>query len=500
MQFYKRNASFWLCILFIITQSILFINAPYYNSILVIDPVKCELQTIIDTDSTINATECWTQACSSVIVTGNASKDGRAILMKNRDWPYDPVNIPVYMPPTANTYAFIGVNTNTMGINEKGLAVMNTYLPALAGREPIAGNLILNQKILEKYESVTEVARALNDRHSPIGPVYRSSFGNVATCIGIIDRFGVGAFFEVSNTMAYVQYIVDGYDTRANHPRIFLPYASGPSGRDQYLLDALDEVYEKNGYISWEDVMQNVSRYVHHKELGFANFSIDGEACNPNTVAAMVAVSGDSRYDGKLNCMWTACGSNPIVGVFVPTMVCAESIPSSIIGLSSHTLNKYISAQVQLNPANPILLNHERVRDVQEFAFFAEDYTIAEYDRLMSSIPEELSDNQITLTINAFIEGLGNYASEIFIEETTDVEVPTLVNFPTPMSTNTTTQSVTSQTSSTSSTSTTDNPTNPTSTSSASLNDYQIMALSIGFGSGFGLVIIAAVIKRRFTS
>ena len=461
--------------------------------------VRERLQTIIAIDSPINHTEDWSQACSSVIVTGNATKDGHAILMKNRDWPYERVNIPYYVPSTDNTYAFVGVNTNTMGINEKGLAVMNTYLPELAGLEPIEGNLILNQKILEGYESVSEVARALNDNRAAIGPVLRSSSGDVATCIGILDRFGAGAFFEVSNTRAYVQYVVDGYDTRANHPRIFPPYASGPSGRDQYLLDALDEVYEKNGCISWKDVMQNVSRYIHHKELGSTNFSIDGEACNPNTVATMVAVSGDSRYDGKLNCMWTACGSNPIVGVFVPTMVCVESIPASIASLSGYTFRKYISAQTQLYPADPILLNPKRVREVQKFAFFAEDYTIAEYDRLMSSVPEGLSDYQIKLTISAFIEGLGDYASEIFIEETTDVEVPPLVNFPTPISTTTTTQSVTSPTSSTSPSSITDSPTNPLSTASESLIDDQIMALAIGIGSAFALVMIAALMKRRFT-
>jgi hypothetical protein len=94
---------------------------------------------------------------------------------------------------------------------------------------------------------------------------------------------------------------------------------------------------------------------------------------------------------------------------------------------------------------------------------------------------------------------MGDYASEIFIEETTDVEVPPLVNFPTPISTTTTPQSITSPTSSTSPSSITDSPTNPLSTTSASLNDDQTMALVVGFGSGFALVMIAAVMKRRFT-
>jgi len=204
------------------------------------------IQSISTSDDIIDNTTLWEDECSSVIVTGSAAKDGRAILMKNRDWPNDIKNRPYYIPATSSTYAFVGVQATAMGINEKGLAVMNTLMPALED-EPGYGNLILNQKILEGYESVQAVAAALQDTSSDIGPVQRSSFGGIATCVGVVDRFGAGAFFEISNTEAYVQYIVDGYDTRANHPRIFPGLASGPSGRDQYLLDALDDIYAENG-------------------------------------------------------------------------------------------------------------------------------------------------------------------------------------------------------------------------------------------------------------
>lgn len=426
-------------------------------------------------------------------MTGNATKDGRAILMKNRDLVDEPMNVPIYVPANPGTYAFVGVNSNAMGINEKGLAVMNTYLPALAGSEPIEGNLQLNQKIMEYFETVSDVARALNNSHSLIGPVYRSYLGSVATCIGVIDRFGSGAFFEVSDTKAYVQYIVDGYDTRANHPRVFPGIASGPSGRDQYLLDALDEVYDKHGHISPEHVMQNVSRYIHHKELGSANFTIEGEACNPNTVSSMVAVSGDARYDGMLNCMWTACGSNPLVGVFVPSMVCAEEIPESIEDLWILTHQKYSSARAQ--PITPeMLLYPERVREVQKYAFFAEDYTVGAFEQLMSSVPDTLSDNQIRETVRTFIEEMDNYASEIFIEETTSVDSPPQISFPTVTQTTST-----SPTSATPTNSTTDSSSNPTSSPSEPLHDDQMLPLTVGVVSGIALVMIVAVVKRRFT-
>jgi hypothetical protein len=485
----RENVVFLLCILFIMLSPAIIAN----DSSSVYDWEGSGIQTTIASNTAINYTEDWSQACSSVIVTGNATRDGHAILMKNRDLADEPVNVPIYVPATPSTHAFIGVNTNAMGINEKGLAVMNTYLPALAGSEPILGNLLLNQLILEYYDSVSDVAQALNDSYSLIGPVHRPYLGSVATCIGVIDRFGSGAFFEVSDTKAYVQYVVDGYDTRANHPRIYPGAASGPSGRDQYLLDALDEIYNENGYISPEHVMQNVSRYIHHKEIGSVNFSIDGEACNPATVASMVAVSGDERYDGILNCMWTACGSNPIVGVFVPSMVCAHVIPESIEDLWIHTRGKYASARAEPLTSGG-LLYPERVREVQKFAFFAEDYTVSEYERLMSSVPNELLDYQIMDIVRTFIEGMDNYASEIFIEETTNVDPPPQIDFPVPSLTTST-----SPTGTTLARSTTDSPTNPASSPSESLYDDQLLTLTVGAVSGFALVMVVAAIKRRYT-
>ncbi|MFW9962688.1 MAG: hypothetical protein ACFFCX_03960 [Candidatus Sifarchaeia archaeon] len=489
MNGYRRTAGTLLCILIIVLVSTLSTNEISIDSELAW--ISEEIRPVRKINLPLNYTEDQNQACSSVIVTGNATKDGRAILMKNRDYIEERMNIPVYIPATANTHAYVGVNTNTMGINEKGLAVMNTYLPTLAGSEPIAGNLLLNQRILEFFECVSDVAHALNDSYSMIGPARRASLGNVATCIGVIDRFGAGAFFEISNTQAYVEYVIDGYDTRANHPRVFPGAASGPSGRDQYLLDALGEVYSINGYISPKHVMQNVSRYVRHKELGTENFSIDGEACNPNTVATMVAVSGDERYDGILNCMWTACGRSPIVGVFVPSMVCVESIPESIEDLWFHTQEKYQSARARYADSISWLLNPERVREVQQFAFFAEDFTVNAYEQLMTSVPELLSDSQIKDTISAFIEGMGNYTSEIFVQENIDVQPPLPIDFPIPSTT-------TLPTNPTSTHSITTNPTSPTYSPWESSNDNYLLSLAMGVTLGFALVMIIFIVKRRF--
>ncbi|MEM2695967.1 MAG: hypothetical protein QXU09_03425 [Thermoproteota archaeon] len=59
-----------------------------------------------------------------------------------------------------------------MGINGKGLAVMNTLVSALS------------RWIIENCETVEEVCQALNDTNSPIGPGIRQG----GTCLGVIDH------------------------------------------------------------------------------------------------------------------------------------------------------------------------------------------------------------------------------------------------------------------------------------------------------------------------
>ena len=112
----------------------------------------------------------------------------------------------------------------------------------------------------------------------------------------------------------------------------------------------------------------------------------------------------------------------------------------------------------------------------------------------MSSVPNELSDYQIMNTVGTFIEGMDNYASKIFIEETTTVDPPPQIDFPVPTS-----ATSTSPTSKTPPNGTTVSPTNLASFPSESFYDNQLVPLTVGAVSGFALVMVVAVIKRRYT-
>jgi hypothetical protein len=239
-----------------------------------------------------------------VIVTGIAAKDGKALLMKNRDLFDHSPNEPHQYDATDETFAFVAVNMVGMGINEKGLSIANTWMPALAESD-LSGsmNTRLNRYILEHCANVSEAISELQDVNGPIGPNGRTENYTVATCIGIIDSSGVGAFIEISNSLISLEFVENSYQSRANHPRTFSGLASGPNGRDQYALDACEAIMHVKGEISAKDLTQNVSRYVRSKQITSNYFSIDGEVCNDNTVSAMVSMSGDEGYDGKLNIM-----------------------------------------------------------------------------------------------------------------------------------------------------------------------------------------------------
>ncbi|MBD3408273.1 MAG: hypothetical protein GF411_19275 [Candidatus Lokiarchaeota archaeon] len=350
------------------------------------------------------------EECTSIIVTGSAAKDGRAILMKTRD-SAQTINVPVYHPATDDTYAFVAVNSMWMGINEKGLAVMNTAMPALSDNADLGSlNGIVNRRILERCSNISDVLRQLRAKDNPI---IDTSVGTIASCIGLVDANGEGAFLETSNTFSSIEYVIDGFQSRANHPRTYPGLASGPSGRDQYALDALNAIYTVEGEISWQDVAQNVSRYVNNKELGETVFSISGEICNQNTVAAMVAVSGDDRYDGALNAIWCSYGRTPIVSVFLPSIVAAGSTPTILNDMYSYTEEKRDYAS-----QDGILYNPRVVEEIQDYAFSAEDYTFEQYDRLMEKIPVGLSQSDLQATTSDFIDLTVTVGADMYVNET----------------------------------------------------------------------------------
>jgi hypothetical protein len=428
------------------------------------------------------------EECTAVIVTGTAARDGKALLMKNRDLYDHRINKPCQFDATEETFAFVAVNSVGMGINEKGLAIANTYMPALA-ESPEAGmmNCPLNQYILEHCENVSEVITQLQDRNSPIGPTGRSETYAVATCIGVIDSLGVGAFIEISNSRISVEYVVNSYQSRANHPRTFPGLARGPSGRDQYAFDACEAILHENGNISAKDLAQKVSRYVRHKEVNSSDFSISGEICNDNTVSAMVSISGDMRYSGKLNIMWGAYGTVPMVGVFMPSMACSGDPPEILSNMHNYTLEKQEYARTREE-----YYSSDRVREIQQYTFAAEEFAFSDYTNLLSEMPDGLNETELLITLDEFIHQLTSIIADMYVNEISNLPAyaePYTIRFEPHITQNTTASSAST---------TTDEiiiTTTPPSTNAINLDP--IMIIAIGGITGLSLPILGYYFRNH---
>lgn len=144
-------------------------------------------------------------SCTTAIISGNASEDGRPIIFKNADgsesWSYR-YRIVVSSPAAPGKYAFVGSAmpgwTGSGGIyagmNEKGLVAVNNTAEDLSAKnkklkfdskaKTLSGNLIVN--FLSKCATVDEVEAYLKTVPSF---TYGSNYG-------FIDAKGGAAYFE----------------------------------------------------------------------------------------------------------------------------------------------------------------------------------------------------------------------------------------------------------------------------------------------------------------
>lgn len=160
-------------------------------------------------------------ACTSAIISGKVTPDGRPIMWKNRDTS-DFSNCVRYMK--GEKYNFIAVTGYAanprsvwMGTNESGFSIMNTVsynlIEKKEGEKTGSRNGSLMKRALEICATVDDFKNYLDTLKRPL---------LVETNYGVIDAQGNGAYFEVDYTQ-YTEYNVNnpivaphGYIVRAN--------------------------------------------------------------------------------------------------------------------------------------------------------------------------------------------------------------------------------------------------------------------------------------------
>ena len=195
----------------------------------------------------------WAEACTSAIVSGRLTENGRPLLWKNRDTGCQDNRVERH-PAHDGLLEFVALfdardtrdTAAWMGFNERGFAIMNTASYNLNNDKVPASEMdregVVMRYALERCTTVDDFERVLQQLPKPLG---------VEANFGVMDAQGGGAYFETGN------YTYKKYDL-ADEP-------SGILTRTNYSFSGRkDEGY---GYIRHENEKHLLAPYVLQRSI-----------------------------------------------------------------------------------------------------------------------------------------------------------------------------------------------------------------------------------------
>ncbi len=273
------------------------------------------------------------EPCTTAVVSGKATDDGRPLLLKNRD-ASSLQNRLVYF--FDGKYKFIGlVNSEDKGnkevwcgFNEAGFGIMNsasynlkindtTKLSDLEGR--------IMKMALERCATLEDFEKLLNDLPKPLG---------VEANFGVIDANGGAAYYETDN-FKFIKYDVNdptvapnGYLIRTN----FSFSGQDNKGYGYIRYTTANNLFEdkiKNGKISFEFLINDIPRCLIHSftktdltqnlpEQNSEQFVYFRDYIPRHSTSAAIVVQGVKQNESaSLTTMWAILGF-PLTSVVIP--------------------------------------------------------------------------------------------------------------------------------------------------------------------------------------
>ena len=208
-----------------------------------------------------------TFACTSFIVSGKATKDGRPLIFKNRDTG-DQNNVVVVVQGELYRYMGIAASWDKKptdiwgGHNEAGFAIINTAAYNMNGCEgkDTDNDGRLMRRALEVCRTLADFENLLDTLPQPLD--LNSNFG-------VLDGEGGCAYYETGN-YSYVKFDANdpneapnGYLVRTNHGLTGCRDIDRGVERFMAISDFMDEAYRK-GNLDCEYLIANVPRYLTH--------------------------------------------------------------------------------------------------------------------------------------------------------------------------------------------------------------------------------------------
>jgi len=288
-------------------------------------------------------------ACTSAIVSGKLTTNGRPLMWKNRDT-NDLNNRVERIEAHDGLMEFVALfdardlqdTAAWMGFNEAGFAIMNTASYNLNGNDGVKnmdreGELM--RYALERCKTVDDFEALLNTLPKPLG---------VEANFGVIDAAGNGAYFETGN-YKYVKFDLaeakDGILMRTNYSY------SGVKDKGMGYVREKNEKTLLAPHIAAQDITpavftEELSRTFYNSLLG-KDFTrsgdkwiVDQDFIPRRISTASVVIEGIiSGENPQLTTMWIALGYPPCAEVF-PVWVGQDGVPVELTGttLKNHSV------------------------------------------------------------------------------------------------------------------------------------------------------------------
>jgi len=283
-------------------------------------------------------------ACTSAIVSGKLTANGRPLMWKNRDT-NDLNNRVERIKGHDGLLEFVALfdardlrdTAAWMGFNEVGFAIMNTASYNLNGNDGVKemdreGELM--RYALERCKTVDDFEGLLKSLPKPLG---------VEANFGVIDAQGNGAYFETGN-FKYVKFDLadapDGILTRTNYSY------SGVKDKGMGYVREKNEKTLLAPHVAFQDITpavftEELSRTFYNSLIGKDytrsgdTWIVDQDFIPRRISSASVVIEGILPGENpRLTTMWIALGYPPCAEVF-PVWVGDDGVPVELTGTTA---------------------------------------------------------------------------------------------------------------------------------------------------------------------
>ena len=312
------------------------------------------------------------QACTSIIISGKATPDGRPIMWKNRDTDSYQNAIKYFDDGKYKSIGLIDADDPAgqavwIGYNSAGFSIMNTASYNLILKDTInlkdqEGKLM--REALKQCATVDEFGMFLKNHSKPLG---------VEANFGVIDANGGAAYFEVSN-FSFIKLDVNdpaiapmGYMIHTNFSFTGDPNSGSGHIRYKTAEDLFYQAAQQNN-LTVRFILQDVSRSLWHSltktdlkkmatgipsEQQFVNFTDFIPRYFTSSAVAIQGVKPGENVD--YTTMWAVLGF-PLTSVVTPLWLCMGENQPSVVVLNKNGVapicDNAIKLKQQLFPIN----------------------------------------------------------------------------------------------------------------------------------------------------